>query len=76
MLELRAFLAEVEDDGHSWTDRLTVTTKAGTLLPLEVAADSVVFEEGPGLIALIRPLDDGREADPALRSRLEDERTA
>ena len=72
MPDLDAFLAAVEADGQAWSDRLTATAKSGTLIQVEAAASAMVFGGRRAVINLIRPLGEGRRADPSLRPRLED----
>ena len=76
MPDLDAFLATVEADGHAWTDRLTTTAKSGRLIQVEAAASATVFGGRPAVINLIRPLREGRHADPSLYPRLEDRSSA
>jgi hypothetical protein len=41
------------------------------MVQVETAAAATVVQQRPAVIALVRPLEEGREVDPALRLRLE-----
>jgi PAS domain S-box-containing protein len=64
------FMNRVDVSGSGWTDELSCTMKDGRLLRVEIAATRISFHRRRAVVAVIRPIEPGREADPALLEML------
>lgn len=63
------FAQSVVDAGHGWTDELTCLTKSGNTLPSEISASTIVLDDRPWMIAMIRDISDRKRAEEALTAR-------
>lgn len=65
--KMREFSQIVLEEGRSWTNELSCLSKSGNVLPSEISASVIDFQDRKCILALIRDITDRKRAEKALR---------
>lgn len=71
MPQLLAFAESVLEIGQGWTNQLTCLTKSGHVLPAEISAATLEFNERICIVAIVRDISDRKRAEQALAALAE-----
>ncbi|HXG99373.1 MAG TPA: PAS domain S-box protein, partial [Sphingomicrobium sp.] len=63
----QAFIEDVVEEGHGWTDEFACRTKDDRFVASEISASTITIDDRPCLLAIVRDITARKAADAALR---------